>query len=289
MRSITEVYPPLPINYLVSRIKEFKCTTLDVQHEIISELTKVHPIFNVDFSKGSVFRRARIIGEGEYPELVQDLLWRPDGISSVGRANPEGYPVLYVADRPETAFAETNIERSFVLLSELQIREDAKCRIAPIGEFNRVQRTGRGFLCGDFSSTINDMLNGCSLDEAKSLLITDAFLLECLVEDDFPYALSSFVAKSIFEKNRDISAIAYPSVRLNGAINFAIKTDHFWKSWEVVGARRMNVCHLACGYYETSLTEHVMGIDEGGRLIWDRCLVDDRFSYPLVPSWHPGL
>ncbi len=289
MKTITEAYPPLPIKYLISRIKEFKRANLDLQHEIIYELTKTHPIFNVDFTKGSVFRRARIIGEGEYPELVQDLLWRPDGVSSVGRANPEGYPVLYVADRSETAFAETHIERSFVLLSELQIRENAKCRIAPIGEFNRVQRTGRGFLCGDLSSTINDMLNGCSLDEAKSLLITDAFLLECLVDDDFPYALSSFVAKSIFEKNRDISAIAYPSVRQNGAINFAIKTEDFWKSWGVVGARRMKVYHLACGYYETSLTEHVMGVDEGGKLIWERGLVDDKYSYPLVPPWHPGL
>ncbi|UZE12971.1 RES family NAD+ phosphorylase [Pseudomonas sp. B21-053] len=287
MKTITGTYPPLPLKYLLCRINEFEGASLSLKHTIITELIDVHPILCVDFSKGSVFRRARKIGERDYPASVQDLLWRLDGVASVGRANPEGYPVLYVADRPETAFAETHIDGSFVLLSELQILENAKCRIAPIGEMSRVQRTGRGFLTGDASSTINDMLNACSLDEAKSLLIADAFLFDCLVNDEAPYSVSSFVAKSIFEKSGDVSAVAYPSVRKNGAVNFAVKTDDFWKFWGVVGARRMYVRHLACGYYETSSTEHVIGVAEHGRLIWEEGVVDDNVSKLFISPWHP--
>ena len=124
----------------------------------------------------------------------------------------------------------------------------------------RVQRSGRGFLSGDASSTINDMLNACSLGVAKSLLITDAFLFKCLVKGDAPYSVSSFFAKSIFEKNNQISAVAFPCVQQDGAINFAIKTKDFWKVWGVIGARKMHVRHLRCGFYEISLTEHVVGL-----------------------------
>ncbi|CRM98895.1 RES domain protein [Pseudomonas sp. 34 E 7] len=287
MKTITGAYPPLPLKYLLSRINEFEEASLSLKHTIISELIDVHPILSVDFSKGSVFRRARKIEERDYPDSVQDLLWRQGGVASVGRANPEGYPILYVADRPETAFAETHIDGSFVLLSELQIREGCKCRIAPIGEMIRVQRSGRGFLSGHASSTINDMLNACSLNEAKSLLITDAFLFECLVKDDVPYSISSFVAKSVFEKNNQISAVAFPSVRQDGAINFAVKTEDFWKAWGVVGARRMYVRHLKCGFYETSLTEHVVEVTPQGKLIWERGAVEDDVAKHFVPVWHP--
>lgn len=287
MKTITGTYPPLPLKYLLSRINEFEGASLSLKHTIISELIDVHPTLSVDFSKGSVFRRARKIGERDYPDSVQDLLWRLGGVASVGRANPEGHPILYVADRPETAFAETHIDGSFVLLSELQIREGYKCRIAPIGEMIRVQRSGRGFLSGDASSTINDMLNACSLDEAKSLLITDAFLFECLVKDDAPYLISSFVAKSIFEKNNQISAVAFPSVQQDGAINFAIKTEDFWKAWGVIGARKMYVRHLSCGFYEASLTEHVVEVTLQGKLVWDRGIIEDDVAKRFVPVWHP--
>jgi len=287
VRTITATYPPLPLKYLLGRISEFEGASLSLKHAIISELIDVHPVLGVDFSKGSVFRRARKIGELDYPDSVQDLLWRLDGVASVGRANPEGYPVLYVADRPETAFAETHIDGDFALLSELQIREGYRCRIAPIGEMIRIQRSGRGFLSGQASSTINDMLNACSLDDAKSLLITDAFLFECLVKDDAPYSLSSFVAKSIFEKNKEISSIAFPSVRQDGAINFAVKTEDFWNAWGVIGARRMYVRHLKCGFYETSLTEHVVELTPQGKLVWERGVVEDNVAMHFEPIWHP--
>jgi hypothetical protein len=48
------------------------------------------------------------------------------------------------------------------------------------------------------------------------ILITDAFLFECLVKSDDKYLISLFVFKAFFEKNRQISAIAYPSVRQYG-------------------------------------------------------------------------
>ncbi|MNN86710.1 hypothetical protein D3C81_2041540 [compost metagenome] len=97
------------------------------------------------------------------------------------------------------------------------------------------------------------------------------------------------MAKAIFEKNRKFSAVAYPSVRQYGAVNFAVRTDDFWNSWSIVGARKMRVRHLACGYYETTCTEHVTGITEGGGLVWERGVVENDVARRFEPPWHPGL
>ncbi|NDL62531.1 hypothetical protein [Acerihabitans arboris] len=137
------------------------------------------------------------------------------------------------------------------------------------------------------SNTISNMLNVCKPEEAKSLLITDAFLLECMIKDNDPYLISSFIAKSIFEKDKKISAVSYPSVRQYGAINFAIRTENFWKSWSVIAARRKQVNHLACGYYESSRTEHVTGVTRFGKLVWEKGAIDNNSSRPLEQPWHP--
>ncbi|MBK5435756.1 RES family NAD+ phosphorylase [Pseudomonas sp. TH32] len=289
MNTITEQFPPLDLNYLTYEIKNFTSLSLVEKHSFILELVTKHPLLGLDFSGGSTFRRVRKIGEGDYPSSIQDLLWRIGSVPSVGRANPEGFPVLYVSDRPETAFSETHVNDDFILLTELRIRDGARCRIAPIGEMLQIQRTGRGFLSGKASSVINDMLNSCDLEQVKALLISDSFLFECLVKDDDKYLLSSFVAKAIFEKDRNISAVAFPSVRQYGAINFAIRTDDFWNSWGIVGARRMRARHLACGFYTTSHTEHVVEIAQGDELVWEKGNIEDNVARVFEPPWHRGL
>lgn len=281
---ITEQFPPLPLEVLVDRIKNFETATTDDKHKLISDLVNVHPFLSADFSKGHVFRRARKILPDEYPSKVQDLLWNPN-LSRIGRVNPEGYSVLYVSDRIETTFSEIHVKDDYVLLSEIEIQEGKKCRIYPIGELIKIQRTGRGFLIGDNSSAVNDMLNACDRESSQSLLITDAFLLECLIKDDDKYLISSYTAKCIFEKNTNISAIAYPSVQQFGALNFAVKTDDFWKNCCVVAARRMKVKDLPLGFYKWSKTEHVNDIDPDGNLNWEKEDFDDLYSHRFTP-WY---
>lgn len=142
MSTITEQFAPMPLYDLVSKIGHFPTASLSEKHSLISDLVKVHPLLSLDFSKVSVFRRAGKIGETQYPSSVQDLLWRAGSIPSVGRANPEGFSVLYLADRPKTAFSEIHVNDEAVLLSELRLREGTSCRIAPVGEFLKIQRTG---------------------------------------------------------------------------------------------------------------------------------------------------
>lgn len=279
----------MPLNELLERIEKFHTSSLNEKYAFISELIDIYPILNYPFPEEKTFRRIRKIKVDEYPSNVQDLLWRGGGIASIGRANPEGFPVLYVADKMDTALKETRVEDDCVLLSELKIRKGSICRLATIGEFMHTQRTGLGYLLGQSAGFIKEILDKSSYDGARSLLIMDAFLYECLLKDDEKYLISSFVAKCIFEKNENVSAVAYPSVRQHGAVNFAIRTDHFWKSWSIVGARRMLARHLAYGYYETTKTEHVIGITRNGHLVWEKGVIADNTLALLEPPWHPAM
>ncbi|WP_445371357.1 RES domain-containing protein [Methylomonas sp. HW2-6] len=287
LQTITRKFPPIPIAELLEGINSFDCLELSQQREFISLLVSKHPILTVQWGPGWRYRRARKIGENEYPKNVQDLLWRPNLLPLAGRANPEGFSVLYLGDRPETALNEIRVEHSTVLMSELEIRPEKQITVCPIGEFMQIQRTGRGFLCGEASKSISSMINACSHEEAKSLLITDAFLYECLVSDDEEYKKSSWVAKSIFEKNLDCSAIAYSSVRLRGALNFAVRTENFWDAWGISSARRMQAKHLTLGYYELSNICHVTGIWASGKLEWDSKIENTNSVVLLAPLWTP--
>lgn len=285
MSLITDRFPPLPLNILVGRIKLFDSSSLEDKQRLISDLVNIHPLLSADFSRGHIFRRARKISPDEYPSKVQDLLWNPN-LSRIGRANPEGYSVLYLSDRIETTLSEIHVKDDCVLLSEMEIRENEKCRIYPVGELLKIQRTGRGFLIGANSVAVNNMLNACDRESSQSLLITDAFLLECMIKDDDQYLISSYTAKCIFEKNIDISAVAYPSVQQFGALNFAVKTNDFWKTWSIVSARRMKVKDLPLGFYKWSDAEHVNSIDNNGALEWERGAFDDLYSHRFSP-WYP--
>lgn len=288
LQTITQKFPPIPIADLLEGISNFDSLELYQQREFISRLVDMHPILTVRRGPGWRYRRARKIGENEYPKNIQDLLWRQNATPNAGRANPEGFSVLYLADRPETAINEIRVGNSSVLMSELEIRQGKQITVCPIGELMHIQRTGRGFLCGEASNSITSMVNACSHEEAKSLLITDAFLYECLVSDDEEYKKSSWVAKSIFDKNSDCSAIAYSSVRQRGALNFAIRTENFWDAWGIRSARRMHAKHLALGYYELSNICHVTGIWTSGKLEWSYELENENTVVTLEPLWTPN-
>jgi hypothetical protein len=196
--------------------------------------------------------------------------------------------VLYLADRRDTALSEVRVSDEHVAITEFTVRPGRSLRVAPVGELTQVQRTGRGFLAGDASSAINGMINACEPEEGRSMLIADAFLLECLTNRADDYALSSKVALAIFEKLPDVSAVAYPSRRQLGAINFAVRVDRVWDDWGIISVRRAHASHLAMGHYALGEVRHVTGIYTDGDLQWDETLDEDPDSaIQLDPAWSP--
>ena len=188
------------------------------------------PDHELQLGRRVAVRRVRVLdSEADIPATVDELIWRKEVPAALGRANPAEFQVLYLADRVETAFAEKGVNDSCVVLAEFSILPGRSSQIAFVGEMAQIQRTGRGFMAGDASSKLNEILNACARDAATALLIADAFLLNCLTNREDDYEVSSAVALSVFEKlGGFVSALAFPSRRREGGIDLAVRVENSW-------------------------------------------------------------
>ena len=285
--TITEKHLPIPLGELTAALKGFDAGSLPEKQALIQRLIGRSPTLSLNWGGTWRYRRARKLLPGQVPRTVDELIWRKGVPAALGRANPAGFQVLYLADRPDTAFRELRIADDPVVLAEFQFLPGRAIRLALVGELAQIQRTGRGYLAGDASPQLSDCINACDWEEAQSLLITDAFLLECLTNRQDDYEISSCVAKTIFDKLPEVSGVAFPSVRQPGAINLAVRVERFWDDWSVSAIRRGRAIHLAQGYYKFTDIKHVNGIMTSGLLVWDADFGPDNSVSSLGPLWTP--
>jgi len=289
VKTITEKFRPVDLSRLTSLLTEFEEKSLGEKTQIIDELVAAHAVLSVDWREGWRFKRARKVSNGNF-EHVQDILWPPHSLASAGRANSPGHPVMYLADRTDTALKEIRVlEEEEVVLAEFSIRGGKRCRFLPIGEMLYIHRTGHGRLLKDGGLPLNGILNACRYEEAQAYLITDHFLTKVLEDDVEPYVLSSYLCNALFKKCPDVSAIAYPSARQIGAMNFAVQTEDFWKSWGVASVSKFYAKHLAAGFYARRNRANVTGIYKSGRLLWDEEILGSRTTTLLHPLWVPSV
>lgn len=212
--TITEKHPPLPLDELTAALAAFPAMSKSEKQGLITRLVARHPTLSYNWGGRWRYRRARKLRCDQDPATVDELIWRKDAPATQGRANPTGFPILYLADRRDTAFCEVRVANDRVLLAEFEILPGRSIRLVPIGEMTQIQRTGRSFLGGDASAKISDFINACDREEGTSLLITDSFLLECLTSRTDDYEISSWVARSIFDKHSFVSVVAYPTAQI---------------------------------------------------------------------------
>ena len=283
--TITEAYPPMHLDKLVQKIRAFPTLSREARCEFIDTLVAIHPTLNLCWGPGHHFRRVRRLRGDELPASINDII-RPDGVSSKpGRANTTNFGVVYLSDRQDTALREARVDQGWALIAEFEIRPNHAIIIAPIGELFRIVRTGRGFLSGDASKSLSNLLNACETRDSRSLIITDAFLYDQMVGHD-DYELSSYVASAIFNKIERVSAIAYSSRRQLGTINLAVKTKTFWRDWGMVSARKCLATHLALGFYNVSEVTHVTGVYESGRFEWQEASEKGGTRILLAPHYY---
>jgi hypothetical protein len=281
--TITKAYPPIPLPELLDLIDAFGSMSLEEKKAFLVRLVRTHVTLSLEWGKGWTYRRTRKLDPGVRPETVDELVWRKGMPARLGRANPAGFEVLYLSDRMDTALREAGVQHDTVAVAEFAVRDDRSLRVAPIGEFTQVQRTGRGYLLGAHSDLITKLLNACDPDEALSMMITDAFLQERFLSDD-SYELSSQIALAIFRKDPEIAAVAFQSRRQPGGVNFAVRVETFWRDWALIGVRFGEARHLACGYYRLVNTQAVDGIFQDGTLRWADVAPRERVLLePYVP------
>lgn len=274
------------LDKLVATINQFSKLSRLEQKRFLDDLVATHPTLNVNWGPGHYFRRVRALRPGQWPKGVEDVIWEKGIPAKPGRINPTGMPVVYLSDRQDTALREARIKKGWALIAEFEIQPGHSIFICPIGELFQIVRTGRGFLSGDASKDISDVLNACPLHESRSLIIADAFLYEQIVGHD-DYDLSSYVASAIFKKLPHISAIAYRSRQQLDALNLAVKGTRFWRDWGLISARRAFAEHLALGFYKISRITHVTGVYNSGKFQWSGSAEDIESRVLLAPPFFP--
>ena len=73
----------------------------------IEPLFKDYEILSLDWGRGSIFWRARIISDEPYANLSEVNYPSPQ-LAKLGRLNDSGAPCFYISARKETALAEVN-------------------------------------------------------------------------------------------------------------------------------------------------------------------------------------
>jgi hypothetical protein len=276
----------MDLGELVDQIHRFPQLDRSEQYALIDKLVAIHPTLNVHWGPGWRFRRSRILESNEIPQTVDDVIWRKNAPARLGRANAEGFRVLYLADRRDTSLREVDVSREWVAIAEFEIRPEHAIFVCPIGELFQIVRTGRGFLSGDASNALSKMLNACPLHESRSLVITDAFLYELMTGHD-EYEISSYVSGAIFKKLKQVSAIAYTSRRQLGAINLAVRVDSFWQDWGLRSVRRAYAEQLALGFYKLSKVTGALGVFNSGKFEWKKDSGHEEAVHLLSPLYYP--
>lgn len=192
----------------------------------IEPLFKEYEILSLEFGRGSIFWRARLILDAPYTNL-SEMDYPPAEYARVGRLNDLGKPCFYISARKETALAEVEAkEGERVQLAGFRILNDAPIRLAVIGEYSNVQKSGYMHFAGqDPDMTISKILNSMPRHDGLKKIYIDKFFAHVLADQDAAnngYRFSRALAQAIYAVNAS-SGIVFPSVKDRGGFNIGVK------------------------------------------------------------------
>jgi len=238
----------------------------------IERLWPFYKLLSVGLKRGSIFWRARLIKGDFYPSVAQ-LKYPSKEIADIGRLNDKGVPCFYAAKNMETSLIEIGAtEGQFVQLAGFRLFLDSSLRLALIGEYANVQKTGYISFSGtDPDGTIRKMLNKMPMHEAIRSIYIDKFFSGILASVDAQnenYFKSRALGATIHLRI-STDGIAFPSVRDYGGFNVAIKPESF-------DEKMHNVCCLVVkvgklrkyGLLEYEIVRSVQQIDDAGKFYW---------------------
>jgi len=238
----------------------------------VDPLFKEYEILSLQFGRGSIFWRARLIDRKIYPN-ISDLDYPPPELARQGRLNDRSNPCFYIAARKETALVEiAATEGQLVQLAGFRIKNESPIRLAVIGEYANVQKSGYMHFAGrDPEMTIAKILNAMPRKEALKKLYIDKFFASVLADTDASangYMFSRALARSIYSRV-GADGIVFPSVKDRGGFNIAVQAKPSDQSFH-------NVCCLVVrmgktrqfGLIEFTMVRSAERLDDDWNYIW---------------------
>lgn len=238
----------------------------------VDPLFDEYEILSLQFGRGSIFWRARIV-ENEIYQNISDLDYPPARCARQGRLNDHGSPCFYIAARKETALAEVGAtEGQLVQLAGFRIKNESPIRLAVIGEYANVQKNGYMHFAGcDPDMTIARILNSMPRHEALKKLYIDKFFASVLANPDASsngYVFSRALGRAIYSR---ISAagIVFPSVKDQGGFNIAVQAEPSDRSFHNVSCLVVRAGKpRKFGLVEFEIVKSAERLDDDWNFIW---------------------
>lgn len=285
-----EDYIAPPVAQVLQWVEDFKAASASQQIDIVKTVVNAHNILEVEYGHSSTHMfRVRKIDVKNLPADYSGVIWPPKSAVTPGRVTSTDHPVLYLSRHGFTAFSETDVVNDDVIIAHYKIRPGQSLRIAPVGEYERLSRSGISefISANEPRRAVMEMLKSLGAEAIKSILLMDSFLFDCVVDHKDNYRLSAEVAKSIFRKHPQADAIAYASVKQRNGMNIAVRTSRVWPTIGLVGVRHTRVRHLGYGVYDLGEGFVVTEIDSKGKFTWNDALVPDNVMVEWEP-WTPS-
>lgn len=238
----------------------------------IEPLFNEYEILSLEFGRGSIFWRARIISDAPYTNL-SEMDYPPAEYARAGRLNDLGAPCFYISARKETALAEVGAkEGQRVQLAGFRILNEAPIQLAVIGEYSNVQKNGYMHFAGqDPDMTLSKNLNSMPRLDALTTIYIDKFFAHILADQDSAkngYRFSRALAQAIYARNAS-GGIVFPSVKDLGGFNIGVKAEVSDRSFhnvcccvaEIGKARRF-------GLQDFEVSSSVERLDADNNFIW---------------------
>lgn len=238
----------------------------------VDPLFKEYEILSLEFGRGSMFWRARLIENEIYPN-VSDLDYPPPELARQGRLNERGTPCFYVAARKETALAEVGVtEGQLVQLAGFRVKNESPIRLAVIGEYANVQKNGYMHFAGrDPDMAIAKIFNSMPRQEALKKLYIDKFFASVLADADAStsgYMFSRALGQSIYSRV-GAEGVVFPSVKDRGGFNVAVQAEPSDRSFHNVSCLVVRVGKpRKFGLIEFTVVKSAERLDNDWNFIW---------------------
>jgi hypothetical protein len=238
----------------------------------LDPLFKEYEILSLEFGRGSIFWRARLIEDEIYPN-ISDLDYPPPELAKQGRLNDLGIPYFYIAARKETALAEVGAtEGQLVQLAGFRVKNESPIRLAVIGEYANVQKNGYMHFAGrDPNMAIAKILNAMPRQEALKKIYIDKFFASVLADPSASangYMFSRALAQSIYSRV-GAEGIVFPSVKDRGGFNVAVQAEPSDSSFRNVSCLVVRMGKpRKFGLIEFTVVKSAERLDDNWNFIW---------------------
>lgn len=232
---------------------------------------------SIRLSRGSTFWRARNLEGRAFFKNIADLSYPPKNLTTLGRMNKANEPILYLATRKETALAEIGIEEmEFVQVAGFRIANGKELTVSIVGMFwNVFKNGGVPLILRDPEQQVfgylKHLMSNSHEDIPLILIYIDKFFATILSDigaSKNDYLHTNILSKIIIDKSKSV-AIAYPSIKDEGAYNLAVNAETSDSLFENVSCTVLRIDRKKkYGIFLSEIVNIAEDIDGLGNFVW---------------------